>query len=253
MIIEKNPFYGYRRLKTALKDKFKLTLNHKLILKLLKLWGLELKRKVQRPKKSWVVKVLNFLQLRANLLWLIRKTSTLIQPFRVLVTDITEISYQHGKAYLCVYLDYAGKMIYGYHLSRNGDTDLVLNALKKGLVKIRRILGKPPENLIVHQDRGSVYTSSDYVSKVFANNLRLSYSRKGEPGDNAVNESFFSRFKDEWRDVLFEAKNFRQLENLVKKAIRYYNYTRYHSTLGNIVPAKFVKNRLDNLTTQVVS
>jgi putative transposase len=255
-IIKENTAYGYRRLKKALAEKFRININHKLLLKLLKLWGLELKRKIRMPKKSWLEKVLNFLEIRANLLWRIKKTGQVLKPFQVIVTDVTEIHYQKGKAYLCVYLDHAGKMIYGFALSHKNDTIFVLDAFKRAKSKMKRLLGRLPEKLIVHQDRGSVYTSNDYVSSVLGSEFCLSYSRKGEPGDNAVNESFFSRLKEEWRDVFFEATSFKELENLLQGAINYYNYRRYHSSIGYQKPATFIKssiNDLTKLTLQVVS
>jgi len=36
--------------------------------------------------------------------------------------------------------------------------------------------------------------------------VSLSYSRKGKFEDNPEMESFFGRFKDEWKKVIFEAQ-----------------------------------------------
>ena len=52
------------------------------------------------------------------------------------------------------------------------------------------------------------------------------------PGDNAVNESFFSRLKEKWEDIFYEARTFEELERFISRAIRYYNIKRYHSSLG---------------------
>jgi transposase InsO family protein len=68
----------------------------------------------------------------------------------------------------------------------------------------------------------------------------VSYSRTGEPGDNAVNEAFFSRFKEELREFLAEAETFEQLETMVARSIAYHNERRYHSTLSYRTPAGFV-------------
>jgi len=73
------------------------------------------------------------------------------------------------------------------------------------------------------------------------------------PGDNAVNESFFSRLKDEWGNVFKDAKDFDELQRLLKQAIEYYNNKRYHSSLGNESPMSYTKRFLEdekaNLTT----
>jgi putative transposase len=72
----------------------------------------------------------------------------------------------------------------------------------------------------------------------------LSYSRRGEPGDNAVNEAFFSRLKAEWADAFYEARTFGELQRLVDLAIVYYNEGRYHSSLGYRTPLAFVNSFL---------
>ena len=72
----------------------------------------------------------------------------------------------------------------------------------------------------------------------------LSYSRRGEPGDNAVNEAFFTRLKVEWADVFYEARTFGELQRLVGRAIAYYNEERYHSSLGYRTPLAFMNDFL---------
>ena len=43
-----------------------------------------------------------------------------------------------------------------------------------------------PKNVIIHSDRGSQYTSLDYIQTTSSLNMRLSYSKKGCPFDNAL-------------------------------------------------------------------
>lgn len=243
-IIKDNPAYGYPRLKKALKEKYDLTVNHKLLLKLLNLWGLSLKRKIKNKKKSLMQKILRYLESRANLLRRLKIKSC----FKAIVSDVTIISYQGGTAYLSVHLDYWGKMVYGFKLSLRPDSDLVIDSLKQAIKRLKRFKIKNLKQIIFHQDRGSVYTSIDYTTEVLKHNSYLSYSKTGEPGDNAVNESFFSRLKDEWQDVFYEAKNFEELEKIVKEKIKYYNQKRYHSSLNQTTPLKYTKAQAKILT-----
>lgn len=247
-VINDNPAYGYRRIKKALREGFGEVVNHKLLLKLLRLWGLSLKRKIRKPKRSWFHKVIDFLQMRANLLWSMLREGSIVRCFQVVVSDVTEIRYKSGKAYLCVHMDHFGKMVYGWHLSKSAGRQNVLMSFKMAAAKIRNILSFFPKGIVFHQDRGSVYTSTDYISTLLKYACRISFSRKGEPGDNAVNESFFSRLKEEWRDVFGEAGSFEELEKFVEKAIAYYNNKRYHSSIGLKTPAKFMKEQVFSLT-----
>lgn len=240
-IIEANPAYGYPRIKKALEEEFGEVVNHKLLLKLLKLWGLALNRKIKPKKKSWIQKVLDFLGFRANLLFGL----VIDRIFQVIVSDISEIVYDHGrrKVYLCVHLDYFGKMILGWSLSAHPDTALVLASFKMATVKLKK-LKQDLIGIIFHQDQGSVYTSTDYTTEVLETGAYLSFSRKGEPGDNAVNEAFFSRLKDEQKDYFFEMEDSWELETAVRKAIDYYNYKRYHTSIGTTTPWNFTRKML---------
>lgn len=247
-VIKANPAYGYPRIKTALEKQHGETVNHKLLLKLLKLWGLAFKRNLPKRKKSWIKKVLEFLQSRANLVRQLEAKGKITNCFKVIVSDITEIPFKAGKAYLCVHLDYVGKLVYGYDLSLNPNRHLVINSFNKAIKKLKRKFKLKPKDLIkiiFHQDRGTQYTSADYTTEVLEVGGFLSFSKTGEPGDNAVNEAFFSRLKDEWRDIFAEAESFEDLERLVKKAIDYYNERRYHTSIENQTPLEFTKNQAE--------
>lgn len=247
-IIENNPSYGYRRIKKGLQEEYGIVVNHKVLLKILRAWGLELKRRIRPPRKSWMTKILDFLEIRANLVWRLAKENALSRCFQVVVSDVTELYYQGKKAYLCVHLDIYGKMIYGWQLMERPNSDLVVNSFREAVKTIRKFLAIPLEGLIIHQDRGSVYTGSEYISAVLKEKCRLSYSRSGEPGDNAVNEAFFSRLKEEWRDVFYEARSFEELKKMVKHVIDYYNNKRYHSSIGLNTPLHFTKGQVRHLT-----
>jgi len=92
------------------------------------------------------------------------------------------------------------------------------------------------ENIIIHQDQGSSYTSYEYVSALVSDDVIVSYSRKGTPGDNPGMESFFGRMKVEQETMFATAKNKQELVELVKESIRYYNYERIHSQTNGRSP-----------------
>jgi len=244
-VITKHPAYGYRRIQKVLIEEYGKTVNHKLLKKLLKLWGLSLKRKIRKQKYGVVKRLLDFLEERANLLRRLIQKGGLIICFQVLLTDVTEIKYTKGKAYLSVHMDYAGKMILGWELSKNATSDIAVSSFEKA-EKTMKKMGVDIGKCIVHQDKGSINTSYHYVRCVQKRKCTLSYSRTGMPGDNAVNESFFSRLKDEWGNVFKDAKDFDELHRLLKQAIEYYNNKRYHSSLGNESPMSYAKRFLEN-------
>ena len=242
-VIEANPAYGIRRIKAELEEVYQIQVGRDTLGKLLKLWGFGMKRKVKVKQPNMIQKILIALAGRANLL--IR--SNITAPFQAITSDISVLQFRGGKAYLCVHKDVYGQLVYGYDLSLNMETQLVIDSLNMAISHVSRLLGKPisqlTKKLLIHQDRGSQYTSYTYVQAVL-NFARLSYSNPGTPTHNPGQESFFGRFKDEWRQEIAEIETFEELEKFIKSKIMYYNYERRHTSLGNISPRKFTKSFL---------
>lgn len=240
-IIKSDPCYGYPRIKIALEKRFGRVVNHKLLLKLMRAWNLSLPRKIRKKKPSVIAKALKFLESRANLVRKLLSEDKLTNCFQVVVSDMTEIETSFDKAYLCVHMDYIGKLVYGYKLGLRPTRHLMIASFSKAVKRLKYFGITNLAQVIFHSDRGTQYTSLDYVAAVLSTNASLSYSKKAEPGDNAVNEAFFSRLKEEWREIFAETKSFEELEQLVKNTIEYYNERRYHTSINNLTPLEFTK------------
>lgn len=208
----------------------------------MKIWGLSLKRKVKKKKRSMIQKILLSLANRTNLL--IRTEIT--QPLQAISSDISEILFNGGreKCYLCVHKDVLGQMIYGYKVSMNMTTSLVLASFKKAWNYLKDKKIKPGKEVLFHSDQGSQYTSYGYVDEVLKIG-KLSYSTPGTPTENPGQESFFGRFKDEWKDEINELKSFEEVEKFIEDKIKYYNYQRLHTSIKNQTPYFFTKKSLN--------
>jgi putative transposase len=108
------------------------------------------------------------------------------QPNQSWVTDITYIRTYEGWLYLAVVLDLFSRQIIGWSMQSRMEVDLVMRALIMAMWK-----RKPDNEVVVHSDQGSQYTSSEWQDFLEANNLKSSMSRRGNCHDNAVAESFF--------------------------------------------------------------
>jgi transposase InsO family protein len=133
-VVEKHGSYGYRRIQVALRKEHGEVVNHKVLRKLLRLWGLGLPRKIRKPKPGIVQRVLDFLGRRANLLYRV----TAKRAMQVLVSDITEISYGGGTAYLCVHLDHMAKHVYGWKLAVTADASIAVESFHAAVGRIRQ-------------------------------------------------------------------------------------------------------------------
>lgn len=244
-MIAKNSAYGVKRIKQALFDKYRIDIGRDALGRLLKLWRLGLKRKLRTSKKSVIKEILETLADRVNLL--IR--TKISAPFQAITADITEIIYNHGenKAYLAVHKDVLGQMVYGYEVSETMEAELVVDSFKKALAAVKKLIKKPPAELLCHQDQGSQFTSYEYVEKALKNDITLSYSTPGAPTENPGQESFFGRLKDEGKDEFKEMRTFEELKKLISKKISYYNNERLHTGVKLQSPRKYTLNFIKNL------
>ena len=245
-IIRENSAYGVERIKTALWDDYQIQIGRDALGRLLKLWGLQLKRKNKKSKPSVIQKILISLADRTNLL--IR--SIITAPFQAITSDISEIYYNDGKkrAYLAIHKDVFGQTVYGWQLAEFKEADLVINSLEKAKKTIKKLIGRIPKKMLCHQDQGSQYTSYEYVNNTLKSGLKLSYSTPGTPTENPGQESFFGRFKEECRDEMNEIRDFQKLYKFVKSRMRYYNSRRLHTSIKNQAPLKFTKQFIKNLS-----
>jgi len=108
------------------------------------------------------------------------------------VTDITYIHTAEGWLDLCVVIDLFGGKVIGWSMSTIQDRHLVLKAV---LMACWQRPGHQP--VILHLDRGTLFTSSAYEKFLKGHHITLSMSRVGHCGDNAAAEDFFGMLKRE--------------------------------------------------------
>ena len=153
-----------------------------------------------------------------------------------IVGDITYIyTKDFGWTYLASFMDLHTNEIKGWEYSTTMTTDIVLKALSK------LNLNSDLTGCIIHTDQGSQYTSKDYVAKVKDLGATLSYSRKGNPYDNAPIESFHSVLK---KELIYQSKP-KTFEETKKSLFKYiegwYNNHRIQKKLGYLSPADYQK------------
>ena len=113
-------------------------------------------------------------------------------PNNTWVTDITYIRTYEGWLYLAVVVDLFSRRVIGWSMQSRMHVDLVMSALLMAIWH-----RKPKNEVYIHSDQGSQYTSTDWQRFLRDHNLVCSMSRRGNCHDNAVAESFFQLLKRE--------------------------------------------------------
>lgn len=230
--------YGYRRTTTELGERLGGVVNHKVVQRLHRCWDLPLVRRARAPRPSGVRRVLVELGAHANLVARLNR----IRPLEVLYTDFTELVHATGKAHLITLLDHASKAVVGWAIGSHADAELALRAWTNATRWLRRhgcrIAGR-----IVHSDRDPVFTGYAWTGRLLLRDrVRLSYALEGCK-DNPEMEAFHSRFKNENRSLLLEARSLQNLRRVVTQRLRYYNHRRRHSSLDDQPPMRALRSR----------
>jgi putative transposase len=222
------PSYGYRRITAELQNRG-YAVNRKRVLRLMRQDNLLCLKKKFKPVTT---DSSHGLPVYPNLL----KGAKITGLNQVWASDITYIQLLHEHIYLAVILDLYSRKCIGWELSRNINSQLVMNALEKAL---EDRWSKSIQGLVHHSDQGVQYASHDYVDCLNEHNILISMSRKGNPYDNAFAESFIKTLKVE-EVYLNEYETFEDAyRNIWRFIEKVYNHKRLHSALDYKSPERF--------------
>jgi transposase InsO family protein len=155
---------------------------------------------------------------------------------KILLTDITYLTYRGGRCYLSTILDAYTREILAYQLSEDLSVSFVLVTVEK-LISAH---GMTLDNeTIVHSDQGCHYTSIAFIQKLRDASFVQSMSRKGNCWDNAPQESFFGHMKDEIAYEIAKCSAYENVKTLVDDWMDYYNKDRYQWDLLKLSPKEY--------------
>ena len=157
------------------------------------------------------------------------------------VQDITYIPTGEGWLYLASVLDLGSRRLLGYSMADHMRTSLVLDALEMAVAA--RGGDKAVAGVICHADRGSQYTSNDYIDFCGDRQMRPSAGRTAVCWDNAVAESFWeSRKRECLQGRVFATRA--EARRAIFRWINWYNTKRLHSTLDHVSPLEWEQQYL---------
>ena len=113
---------------------------------------------------------------------------------------------------------------------------MVIDGLNQVLTKIKEEQIEEP--IILHTDQGSVNSSKSYNNLLKEFNIQRSMSRAGTQTDNPVNESLNGWIKEELF-IDFDLNHSKDVQNLIKLYIDYYNNERLSYALNYKTPIEY--------------
>lgn len=219
--------YGSRRIQEALLKK-NISVNVKRISRIMSEHGLIAKgsRKMYRHHSSK-----NKYEEKDNIL---NRVFSAKERNKIWVGDITYIPTKHGFLYLSIFIDIYSRKVVGWAMDTRIRESLVISTINQAIGREH-----PEQGLLVHTDRGAQYTSKNFQAMLLSCGFTQSMSRKGNPYDNAVMESFYRTLKRELvRDAHYDNPEQARMD-IFKYIELYYNTKRIHSALGYLSPVQF--------------
>ena len=208
--------YGYRRITLWLRKNKEACINHKAVLRLmnkLNIHSVARKRKIYKK-----ITELGTYHRYENVL---NREFIASHPNQKWVTDITYIDTQQGWCYLSIIKDLYDGFIVAHGCDLNNSIGLVTRTVHQAKQK-----EKVTEELILHSDQGTQYTSQAYHDVLTQEyHITPSMSRRGNCWDNAPVENFFGHLKEEYLRQ-FKKTTFKETEQLIDEYIYFYNYER---------------------------
>ncbi len=155
------------------------------------------------------------------------------QPNRVWCTDFTYMTLTNGTMrYNCSIIDLYDRSVVAGENSSFITSSLAVRTLEKALSSAKAI----SQNLILHSDQGSQFTSAEFVQHCWELGISQSMSRAGCPYDNAPMECYYNTLKTE----LIYQHNFETAAEpdyaVSEFAYDWYNQVRPHSYNGYLTP-----------------
>jgi putative transposase len=223
----RTPFYGSRKMTVWLRTQG-YPVERKRVRRLLHLMGLE--AIYQKPNLSAPGAV------EQRYPYLLRGMN-IHRNNQVWSCDITYIRLARGFVYLVAVIDWFSRYVLSWELSTTLDTSFCLEALERALQRAR------PE--IFNTDQGVQFTCHEFVNRLKADEIRISWDGRGRALDNIFVERL-------WRSVKYEEvyiKDYQSVPQATRELRAYfdfYNHQRFHQSLDYQTPAAVYGNENEN-------
>jgi len=156
------------------------------------------------------------------------------RPGLAVCSDISYLRSDDGWLYHCIVKDIVSGEILGESTSERMKKELAVKAFLNAQARHNLAPGT-----IFHSDRGSQYTSKEFMDTLKLYGIKQSFSRVGMPGDNAWAESFFATLKKECIHFNHFATREELRQTVFAWTNGFYNTRRVQARLGYMSPKEY--------------
>jgi putative transposase len=170
---------------------------------------------------------------------LVKRQFTAGAPNRLWVADFTYVATWAGTVYVAFAIDVFSRKIVGWCASMSKETDLVLDAIERGLRHRDYRWREGQDKLIHHSDAGSQYTSFRFTQHLIDSGIDASIGTVGDALDNALAESTIGLYKTELIKPNGPWHNKNEVDVATGTWVDWYNNRRLHGACGGRPPVEF--------------
>ena len=221
-IINREPTYGYRRIKVMLVCWFNLTVNRKRIQRILKKNGWQVKKRDKNAKPR-----------------VQKKRSKCNTSDTRWAMDLTHIYCgDDGWGHLTAVIDCCDREIIGYEFALRGRAKEAVRAIESACIERFGTIYPKGNIPMLRSDNGLVFQSKDFRQACKNYGLKQEFITPYTPEQNGIIERFFRTLKEEcvWQHLF---SSFEEAGMIIKKWIEWYNENRPHQSLGYLSPKQF--------------
>lgn len=156
-------------------------------------------------------------------------------PNQVWVSDITYVRTAIGFCFLFLITDAYTRELIGWKAADNLEAANAIDALAMACGRLQG-----GEKIIHHSDRGKQYTGVLHTAYLKENKIEISMTQDGNPKDNAIAERINGTIKTEFLNHHY-IKDLGHLNEIMQKAVDFYNNKRPHRSLDMQTPAQMAQ------------
>lgn len=161
-------------------------------------------------------------------------------------TDLTYLQYKGRDVYQLSFIDVYSRFIVFSVTLLNMESKTVSDAFNRYLVDHKHQLKQMP---VIQSDNGSPYIGHDFKNVMNEYVIEHVRCHPATPTENVIIERWHRTFKEGLTEHEYP-KDFEEFKELIQQTIYYYNYERYHKSLGYVTPFEYYRGDPEEVYTE---